>query len=711
LVNLLKIIPLLIALIPMPALAAGKHALLIGIHDYKLPVNPLKGPANDVKLTKEMLRERFSFQDEDFIILLNEKATHTGIENAFKELIGRVNSGDFVYIYYSGHGSQTADLNDDEADGDKKDETWVSYGSRSSMDKHKDNYDVLDDEIGAWLVDLYAKTDQVVFVSDSCHSATVSRAVERGEALVRAVEEDKRPHLLGERTYAKPKKHKHIGVDAAPEPLGIRVDAEQEPPGIRVSAARDYESAADGLKIDDELKKDDQPNGVFTWYWVQSLQQAQKGYTWHDVFKQTYAQVTAIRGITQQPQMEGDGRQQVLGGGFKPHPKTISIRAVPGKSRAVISAGSLVGVTKGSIYRLYQPEASNPQNLPRLTIEEVGPFTSYGKPEPKGAFKTGNLVVEESHAYHFVPFKVQLKADFPKQDKSLLEAIQSAFQSTSNDHTFFPYMLTDDSPDLRLHLLRPKALEDGQFIYEKDDALPKSFPNQQPELWVLTPDGLLFNENLQIAFNNPTEGVKLLKDNLKKWARLREIKALQSSHPVPVKVQIEIWSHSQSESEAENCFVDENLGSYCQTGQYSLSDFDKHTPSLGDVLRFTLNNQSDKPYYCYLINLSPDGAINVIYPYQTTEYTSVKPGDKNKRQTSLSVYLQNQGKRTLKLFTSTQKINDISLFEQSTYKPERLKSLEKSLERLLVNTVHGLRGTRSTLNDEWATEQATFDVK
>jgi hypothetical protein len=49
----------------------------------------------------------FGFQNEDFIILKDAEATHTGIENAFKQLINQVKKaekaqeGDFVYIYYS----------------------------------------------------------------------------------------------------------------------------------------------------------------------------------------------------------------------------------------------------------------------------------------------------------------------------------------------------------------------------------------------------------------------------------------------------------------------------------------------------------------------------------------------------------------------------------------------------------------------------------
>ncbi|MCP4396513.1 MAG: hypothetical protein GY801_04245 [bacterium] len=114
------------------------------------------------------------------------------MEQTFTTLIDVVQPGDFVSIYYSGHGSQTKDLNGDEDDG--KDEIWIPYGARKDARAQKNNYDVLDDEIEVWLAALYEKTRNVVFVSDSCHSATVSR---REAVVSRAVEEDLRPHLLG----------------------------------------------------------------------------------------------------------------------------------------------------------------------------------------------------------------------------------------------------------------------------------------------------------------------------------------------------------------------------------------------------------------------------------------------------------------------------------------------------------------------------------
>ena len=95
---------IILLILPTSVLAAGKHALLIGIQDYSYndSLSSLKGPEHDLKITEKVLRERFGFQDDDFIILKNEEATHTGIEEAFNQLIERVNPDDFVYILFTG---------------------------------------------------------------------------------------------------------------------------------------------------------------------------------------------------------------------------------------------------------------------------------------------------------------------------------------------------------------------------------------------------------------------------------------------------------------------------------------------------------------------------------------------------------------------------------------------------------------------------------
>ncbi|KHD08882.1 hypothetical protein PN36_03360 [Candidatus Thiomargarita nelsonii] len=649
----------------------GKHALLIGIENYRYPVAPLKGTINDIKLVQGVLRKRFGFSEKDFIILLDNKATHTGIENAFKRLIKRVKPGDFVYIHYSGHGSQTTDLNGDEPSG--KDQTWVSYGTRRNRQTHKDNYDVLDDEINTWLAAIYAKTDQVIFVSDSCHSATVAR----GEAPIsRGLKRDDRYHPLGKMTYTQLDKHH----------------------GIHIGAAQNDELAAEGIG------KDGKHYGLFTWYWTKALRQAQVGETWYDIFKRAYTPVVGKRGQAQTPQIEGEHNREVFGGNFTSQAQTISVTQVNGKT-VKIQAGHVAGVTVGSIYRLYHPQHPNP--LQSFQITQVKAFESIGKTTQRGLFKRGDLVVEESHAYHFDPIKVYLSADYAK-DKALLRTIRAAFQ----DRRLSGYVLTNNpyNTDLRLHLLRPKR-KNGQLIVEPNENLPKSFYNQPPELWVLTADQRLLNNKLQIKFKNTKKGVKLLQDNLKKFARIREFKALQNSRGniLPVTVQTYILRPVKSCPRWENCvsLSSFKLGLHRKMGPYDLQA--KRELRKGDILTFTLHNDSEQDYYCYLINITSNGAINAIFPHPSEgmEYALIKADEKRNLTEEALLMMENIGEETIKIILSSQPI-DVSLFEQEEF---RERGDLNPLERLLVNAVHSERGLTRISPYEWVAGQVTFKIK
>lgn len=678
------IVTIIILSIHTLALAVGKHALLIGIQDYSYhPMFPsLKGPANDLKIVEKVLRERFEFQDGDFLILMDDQATHSRIEQTFKMLIDVVQPGDFVYIYYSGHGSQTKDLNGDEGSG--QDQTWVSYGARKDETEQRDNYEVLDDEINEWLTKLYEKTNEVVFVSDSCHSATVSRGQ---AAIARAVERDTRSHPLGKRQYAQPAKH----------------------PGVRVGAARDQESA---IEIPTE---DDQYYGLFTWYWVQALQQARDGETWNDVFKRASTQVIARRGDVQCPQLWGERGLQVVGGGFTPMKPTIPVTDVDG-NLVTIGAGYLSGVTVGSVYRLHDPGNPNP---PTLRITKIKTFESIGKTD--GTFERGDLVIEESHAYRFSPLKVYVDADYPDDyNKPLLQAIRSAFQPCPDETPALPAYTLIDNPqqtDLHLYILRPK-LENGQYIRESNDVLPKSFSKQAPEVWILTPEHRLLYENLRIQFDDqdPTRGIRILRENLNKYARIRELKALGASWGNRLQITAEAYLLTPVDScqEGPDCkFLSDDLGFYQVTEPQSLQDIEKRAFAKGDILTFTLHNTSDRDYYYYLINIAPDGTVEAIFPHPEAEadYALVKAGEKRELINDVGLMMELPGEETVKFIVSRQPF-DVSLLEMKGFEMRGgAKGIYNPLEQLLVNAMYGHRGRVPLRNDEWTTKQLSFEVK
>src|SRR5437764_545964 len=96
------------------------YALLIGIDDYlpnTLPGNAryerLMGCVRDVTRMEELLKSRLSLPDEHIIKLLaplgpdglaEQRPTYTNMIAAFQKLIEVAQPGDFIYIYYAGHG-------------------------------------------------------------------------------------------------------------------------------------------------------------------------------------------------------------------------------------------------------------------------------------------------------------------------------------------------------------------------------------------------------------------------------------------------------------------------------------------------------------------------------------------------------------------------------------------------------------------------------
>jgi hypothetical protein len=92
-------------------LLAEKRALLIGIGQY-IPnqgMKNLEGSIPDVDVFSSTLIDDFGFKRENVIILKDKDASRQGILNAFDKLVASVSKGDYVVIFYSGHGTSPQD--------------------------------------------------------------------------------------------------------------------------------------------------------------------------------------------------------------------------------------------------------------------------------------------------------------------------------------------------------------------------------------------------------------------------------------------------------------------------------------------------------------------------------------------------------------------------------------------------------------------------
>ena len=138
----------------------NKKALLIGIN-YTGTSNELYGCINDVNSIKERLDVQ-GFKDINILTdLTTKKATRDNILAEFKKFLTNAQTGDLLFVSYSGHGSNTYDRNGDEKDG--IDEMIVT----------SDLKPILDDELKS-IIQKFLKPNVTLFaLFDSCFSGSV----------------------------------------------------------------------------------------------------------------------------------------------------------------------------------------------------------------------------------------------------------------------------------------------------------------------------------------------------------------------------------------------------------------------------------------------------------------------------------------------------------------------------------------------------------
>jgi Caspase domain len=138
-----------------------KKAILIGIN-YSGD-NQLYGCINDVIQMKSILIDIYGFQDGDILTLRDDDPTNMPTKRRIlSELVNIVQSApEFIYIHYSGHGTNITDTNKDEKDG--RDECIVPSD-------HSESGIISDDELNMTLVGIKS-TGIAVF--DCCRSGTI----------------------------------------------------------------------------------------------------------------------------------------------------------------------------------------------------------------------------------------------------------------------------------------------------------------------------------------------------------------------------------------------------------------------------------------------------------------------------------------------------------------------------------------------------------
>lgn len=153
--------------------SAEVRALLIGVSRYQSAAMPdLIGPANDLAAMDALAR---SLGAREVQTLRDGEVTRTSVETALQALGRAARAGDWILLYYSGHGAQAQAQARSEVDG-----LYDQFVPLAGFDPAKQDPErfIVDKDFYAWLK-LYVPAEaRVLMVVDSCHSGSMYRAID-----------------------------------------------------------------------------------------------------------------------------------------------------------------------------------------------------------------------------------------------------------------------------------------------------------------------------------------------------------------------------------------------------------------------------------------------------------------------------------------------------------------------------------------------------
>jgi hypothetical protein len=82
------------------------YAVVVGIEQYRQGLPKADFSDHDARIVRDHLVKGLGYQEENVVLLLNDHATKTDMEKYFEKwLENRVDQGDTVFVYFSGHGA------------------------------------------------------------------------------------------------------------------------------------------------------------------------------------------------------------------------------------------------------------------------------------------------------------------------------------------------------------------------------------------------------------------------------------------------------------------------------------------------------------------------------------------------------------------------------------------------------------------------------
>lgn len=651
-------------------MSVNKLALIIGIDDYKA-VNKLRGCVNDAKSMQNLLVTKFQFPPQNVALLTDGAATHEQIVRRFQDhLIANAKTDTIIVFAYAGHGSQMKDTDNEEIDG--YDETIVPVDSRQA-----DKFDISDDEINGLFRLLSAKTKNVTFFLDCCHSGGQVRALQ----LARRVDRDER--------------------DPPPPPAYARSEGRPADGKEARFEGRDYALIA-GCAADEVayeyLDSANEQHGTLTYFFVQEVNRFPSGAaTYRDIMARVGANVTGVY-PSQHPQLEGQGSDQFV---FSDQTATQQpfILVNPDILGASLVAGAAQGITVGSVVEVFPPQSREfpaGKGIATLEITDVEAFSAKAKRtdgDTKPIPPQSRAVVRQ-----FKPLNRRLGVHLAGLAAETTAALKKGLESSTSkidplngaSPAYSEIFEVVDKPEKAKIIVDQLTAKD----FNKIEAALNPFGS-----WATTASPVVLRSVDGTVLSPPHAAsdanlVSRTLGRLAQWARWFQLAELGNPNPTGLKVKFDVQPAD---------------GSSWQTAPAASKAGIPAIPTNSRV-EFAVENSGNAPVYIAILGLSSDGSVSVAYP-PAGDRQSLLPGQSYKSKGTVNASADYLRVRDQYLLVATTKPVDFDFLRQDAAR--KVSGDLDPLTKVLAGAA--LTSSRSfdpdpIRSDDWTVEKVTIDI-
>jgi hypothetical protein len=363
-----------------------RHVLLVGVSEYPRlgPKYRLQGPPNDVKLMQGLLEAPpFNVNRSNIVSLAgwpsNPKLrpTRANIERAFMRLAAEVRKEDQVIVLMAGHGSQQpANDEPDDPEPDGLDEIFLpadTAGWNGQIGRVENA--IVDDDIRGWVTELRSKGAFVWVVVDSCQSGTMVRGVPSSIERERQIPAEALiPLPVLERARQKARSAS-LGSGSEATSMGLVDDRGQL---AALYAAQMHETTPERPLPD----ANGQIHGLFTYTLADVLAHSTTPLTYRELATRVLERYRSMGRSGPTPTFEGGGLDRLVLGqqSFPDRPRLLlGARAGSGWE---LRAGSIHGLTPGSVLQLFPPAGTPTADVPIGHVRVVSSRASTALVEP-----------------------------------------------------------------------------------------------------------------------------------------------------------------------------------------------------------------------------------------------------------------------------------------------------------------------------------------